>query len=387
MKPYTVLVQAGPEEILHASSPDDLNLGQLMRWPRIDQVLIMLPYLEGVDKAVEKVKAWGFQSFVGDPYNVCHRAIAAQQSLGGENFTVRVLAIWKHLDLSYIDRMVQCMRWNKYDAVLAPRDFDVTFAADVSTLSTLERIGSLSGDSQEVMRAKFNPWGYMDMHPDEFNLKYLEPAPVYTAAQRKELLAAHRCHPENEFVGRDYAGSRYHFLAPIIPPGLRILDIACGAGAGSHLLSQKAEFVLGVDYLETYVNKARSRFPENDRLAFMVGDGQTFTFNGREAWFDIVISLHTLEHVPDDRLMLANLFRNLKPGGILITEVPLLMPRPLGVPINPYHLREYNHLDFLDMLRTTGFEVEHIWGVCRGFYGTLEHARDAIHVHARKPIS
>ncbi|UKL12902.1 class I SAM-dependent methyltransferase [Dissulfurimicrobium hydrothermale] len=387
MEPYTVLVQAGPEEILYASSPEDLNLAQLRKWPHINQILIMLPELEGVDKAVEKLNTWGFQSFVGDPYNVCRRTCAAQQCVGGEKFAVRVLAIWKHLDLSYIDRMVHCIRQNKCDAVLAPRDFDVTFAADVSTLSALEKIGSLSGDSQEAMRAKFNPWGYMDMHPDEFSLEYLEPAPVYIAAQREELLATRRCHPENEFFGRDYAGSRYHFLASMIPPGLRILDIACGAGTGSHLLSQKAEFVLGVDYLEAYVNKARSRFSENDRLAFMVGDGQTFDFEGRKAWFDMVISLHTLEHVPNDRLMLANLFRNLKPGGVLVAEVPLLMPRPLGVPINPYHLREYNHRDFLDMLRAAGFEIERIWGVCRGFYGTVEHARDAIHVHTRKPIS
>lgn len=386
MKPYTILVQASPEEILYASGPEDLNLAQLNKWPHIDQILTILPELEGVDKAVERLKTWGFQSFVGDPYNVCRRICAAQQSMKEERFAVRVLVIWKHLILSYIDKMVDYMRCsNECDAVLAPRDFDVIFASDVASLKILEKIGSLTDNSQEVMRARFNPWGYMDMHPNEFVLKYLEPAPRYTAAQCEKILTTDRCHPENEFFGRDYAGSRYHFLAPMVPPGLRILDIACGSGAGSYLLSQHAEFVLGVDYLESYVNKARSRFPENDRLAFRVGDGQNFDFDGHDAWFDMVVSLHTLEHVPDDRLMLKNLFRNLKTGGILILEVPLLMPRPLGMPVNPYHLREYDRTDILNIIRAAGFEIEHTWGVCRGFYGPVEYARDAVHVHARKP--
>lgn len=386
MKPYSILVQASPEEILHASLPGDLNLDQLRVWPQIEQILVILPAFEGVEKAVAKLDDWGIQSFIGDPYNVCRRAFAAQQQLGGQDFAVRVLAIWKHLDLAYVDSMVEQMRCNPCDAVLVPRDFDVTFAADIASLSVLEKIGCLEGSTQSEARAKFNPWGYMDMYSNQFSVRYAEPAPLYAATQREALLTMPRCHPENEFVGRDYAGSRYHFFAPMVPVGLRILDIACGSGEGAHLLSQQAEFVLGVDYLESYVERARSRFPENDRLAFRVGDGQTFTFEGREAWFDLVVSLHTLEHVPEDGKMLENLARNLKPGGLLIVEVPLLMPRPLGVPINPYHLREYQRDDFLNMLAEAGFVIERVFGVGRNFYGDVEQARDAIHVHARKPV-
>jgi 2-polyprenyl-3-methyl-5-hydroxy-6-metoxy-1,4-benzoquinol methylase len=225
----------------------------------------------------------------------------------------------------------------------------------------------------------------MEMHPDEFMVRHLEPAPCHDGRRCAEILARERCHPENEFYGRDYAGSRYHHLAPSLSPGQRILDIACGSGAGTELMSRTASLAVGVDYLDAYVRKARQRYPQSDRLAYLQGDGQTFLFEGKEEQFDTVVSLHTLEHVPDDAAMLANLFRNLRPGGKLVAEVPLLAKRPIGRPINPYHLREYSAEGFLAMLQHQGFVIERVIGVCRGFYGTIDQARDAVQVHAIRP--
>lgn len=384
MKPYAVLVQAGPEEILHAGGPDDLNLVQLQNWPQIAQVMVVLPDLQGVEGAVRKLDQWKFRSFVGDAYNVCKRVIDAQALLNDESFSVRVLAIWKHLDLAFVDQMVAQMRRGGRDAVLAPRDFDVTFAADIASLASLRKISELPGDSQQEVRARFNPWGYMDMKPESFNVLYAEPAPVYDDRKVSEILKSQRCDPENEFFGRDYAGSRYHFLEPMIPDGLRILDMACGSGSGSHLLSKNAEFVLGVDYLDAYVDQARERYAENERLHFCRGDGQSFLPAEGPATFDLAISLHTLEHVPDDTQMLKNINQNLKRGGRLIVEVPLLMPRPLGRPVNPYHLREYQKEAFMEMVRAAGFTIERSFAVCRSFYGEEDLARDAIQLHAVK---
>ena len=384
MKDYCVLVQASPEEILHAQHPGDLNLLQLQQWPRIRQVLVLLPDMQGADEARQRLALWNIPTYVGDTYNICRRMVAAQRSLSGETFAVRVLAIWKHLDLSFVDCLVDRIQESNLDAVLAPRDFDITFAADVASLEALGRIADLPGDSQEVMRARFNPWGYMDMHPESFRTEYLEPAPLYDSQKREAVLSSRRCHPENEFFGRDYAGSRYHFLKPHIPQGMRILDIACGSGAGSHLLSDGAQFVLGVDYLQGYIDVARKRYPEGARLQFSVGDGHDFLYQNCEGWFDVAVSLHTLEHVPDDRRMIANLHRNLRTGGLLVAEVPLLQARPLGVPINPYHLREYRAEEFLAMVQEAGFRVEQVYGSCRSFYGVPELARDALQVHAVK---
>lgn len=382
LKPYCVLVQAGPEEIELAPDAVALGLERLRDWPSIKDMLVVLPDLEGARQAQAKLEGWGYRAMIGDAYNVCRRLLEASP---GQAYTVRVLAIWKHTDLEYVDRLVREMQTSPCDLVAAPRDFDATLAADVASMDALKVIATLDGDSAEVKRAQFNPWGYIESHPERFTVHHHEPAPRYDTQRVEAILAEQRCHPENEFFGRDYAGSRYHFIADQIPPGLRILDIACGSGFGSQLLSQNARFVLGVDYLESYIEQARGRFPENERLQFIPGDAQVFEYNGGDACFDLAVSFHTLEHVPDDVKMMASLFRNVRPGGQLIAEVPLLAQRPLGVPINPYHLREYTEQQFVDLVESAGFCIERRVGVSRGFYVAPTLARDALQLWARKP--
>ncbi|HDP70433.1 MAG TPA: methyltransferase domain-containing protein, partial [Actinobacteria bacterium] len=359
---YCVVAQASPDEILGVSKPDDLNLIDLIQWPSIQDVMVLMPELKGCREAENKLTSWGFRSFVGDTYNVCSRIVDAHKNFTNQEFAVRVLVIWKHIDLEYVDSLVSQMRRINCDLVVAPMDFDITMAADVASLNALERIGAMSGNSQELSRAKFNPWGYMEMHPEIFQVEHLEPAPKYSDEKCKKILSQQRCHPENEFFGRDYSGSRYHFIVEHISPGLRILDIACGSGFGSELLSRKAAFVLGVDYLKPYIKKARERYPGNDTLQFMVGDGQKFLYLDKCEQFDLVVSLHTLEHVPDDRAMLSSLYNNLRPGGQLIIEVPLQCSRPLGIPINPYHLREYNKEQIICLAKEAGFQITKLVG-------------------------
>ena len=170
---------------------------------------------------------------------------------------------------------------------------------------------------------------------------------------------------------------------PHLPEGGKILDIACGSGRGSSLMAGKASLVVGCDYLEPYTAKARERFPENARLKFVTGDGQQFLWEGGE-YFDAVVSLHTLEHVPDDRAMMRSLAANLRPGGMLFMEVPLLARRPMGVPINPFHLREYTIQEARDLVLGAGLEIVRGFGCCRGFVGPLEAARDAVQIQAMK---
>ncbi len=84
--------------------------------------------------------------------------------------------------------------------------------------------------------------------------------------------------------------------------------------------------------------------------------------------FDAIICLHVLEHVPDDRAAMAELFRVLKPGGWAILETPLdldmaeteedpsvVSPRERErLYGQPDHVRRYGR-DFLDRLAEAGF--------------------------------
>lgn len=87
-----------------------------------------------------------------------------------------------------------------------------------------------------------------------------------------------------------------------------------------------------------------------------------------DASFDIVFCNHVLEHVPDDRKALTELFRVLKPGGWGSIQVPMkgdVTQEDLSITdpderVRLYgqydHVRQYGR-DFFDRLGDAGFEV------------------------------
>ena len=87
--------------------------------------------------------------------------------------------------------------------------------------------------------------------------------------------------------------------------------------------------------------------------------------------FDVIICSHVLEHVPDDRLAMRELFRVLRPNGFAILQVPIDLNRAetyedwsLTTPeerleaFGQYdHVRWYGR-DYADRLHEAGFEVD-----------------------------
>ena len=64
----------------------------------------------------------------------------------------------------------------------------------------------------------------------------------------------------------------------------RVLDAACGEGYGSHLLSQVAKSVLGVDIDDKTIAHARSRYGRQRNLSFQQAD--VTAFDGKCQRFD-----------------------------------------------------------------------------------------------------
>lgn len=105
--------------------------------------------------------------------------------------------------------------------------------------------------------------------------------------------------------------------------GLRILEVACGRGGFSLELARAGARVTGCDFSFVAVEVANSKLPAIGRQAeasFIQGDAQHLPFENDA--FDLVISCETIEHVPDARRALREMFRVCKPGGRLLLTTP-----------------------------------------------------------------
>ena len=105
-----------------------------------------------------------------------------------------------------------------------------------------------------------------------------------------------------------------------LPAGARVLDCPCGQGRHAHLLAEAGFDVDGLDYSEHLLAVARRR-GTGRTLRYVQGDMRRLPgrWTGR---FDAVLNLFTsfgfFQDAADDRRVIAELARVLKPGGTLI---------------------------------------------------------------------
>jgi SAM-dependent methyltransferase len=101
-----------------------------------------------------------------------------------------------------------------------------------------------------------------------------------------------------------------------IPAGSRVLDIACGSGNLAIPLARGAAEVTGVDIAPNLLEQARQRAAaENLKAAFDEGDAEQLPYT--DASFDVVVSMFGAMFAPRPELVVAEMARVLKPGGLL----------------------------------------------------------------------
>lgn len=143
---------------------------------------------------------------------------------------------------------------------------------------------------------------------------------------------------------------RYEFAASHLRPG-SVLDIACGVGYGTDLLSQGSGIVraLGVDLDPEAVQYARSRYG-SPRTEFVCADAMTFA---PDQVMDSIVSLETMEHVPGPEALFSRLVSFLRPGGLLISSVPVT----LSTDANPHHATDFTEATFRRLGSRAGLKV------------------------------
>ncbi|HZP41167.1 MAG TPA: methyltransferase domain-containing protein [Candidatus Binatia bacterium] len=370
-------------EAAHDRDPAHYVIGPL-RECGLDAIVLAVPDVPENAVFDDLAREWGVACVKGDEYDVTARLLAAARAVRAD-VVVRVLLHRFYLDVPLVRRTVDLLVARGADYVNLPTDFNINFGGDVLRTAALARAHAaiaLLPDPHERARHLFRPWHWMETHPAEFAVVTCEDVPTYPL-ERVRAIHAHPNWSERSRYGDDFPASEYHVIGEtLLRPDDAVLDLACGYGESTEILGRYCRAVVGVDRDPALVAEARRRFGGRPHLRFAVADAEEWVYPGPP--FDVVVSLHTLEHVGRDRRMLVNVRNMLRPGGRLVLEVPLATRRPFPVPHNPHHVREYGRDEIEALVRGAGFTVTGARGLSRGIYTTPELAREAIQLHAEK---
>jgi len=142
--------------------------------------------------------------------------------------------------------------------------------------------------------------------------------------------------------------ARYKFVAKLLKPTDRVLEVGSGSGLGSIFLGQHASSVLGIDVKSSEVEDA-IRLNQRDNVEFRKAD--LFDVEQTPS-FDAVVSLDVIEHltVEDGAQLLEAQTRLLKPGGMLIIGTPSIWSYPYQSPISQAsHIQCYDLPDLVEL--------------------------------------
>jgi ubiquinone/menaquinone biosynthesis C-methylase UbiE len=133
---------------------------------------------------------------------------------------------------------------------------------------------------------------------------------------------------ENYLHLLDYASLfRMKLISKIVGDvkGKMVVDIGCGNGSVSFLLSFLGATVTSVDVSMRALQATRSLKSASKRNAQFKPDlsqGEATRLPFREETFDIVCCLETLQHSPYDKIAMNEIARVTKPRGMVIVSVP-----------------------------------------------------------------
>jgi SAM-dependent methyltransferase len=136
----------------------------------------------------------------------------------------------------------------------------------------------------------------------------------------------------------------------------RALDIGCGHGVARDMLERDCDFLVdGCDLSRTALELAKP------------GKGRLFVYDifdnapSMLGHYDAIFLLDVIEHIPDDTAFLAAALRHLRPGGLLIVNVPANMLFFSDYDRVAGHVRRYTPSNLGRLLSRCGVRIQAIW--------------------------
>jgi len=132
----------------------------------------------------------------------------------------------------------------------------------------------------------------------------------------------------------------------------RIIDIACGSGYGTAMLSGFGS-IIGIDIDKEAVEYAKKYYNKKN-ITFLVGNADDFTYLEKLGKFDAVVSSGTIEHVEDELAFLDWIRKSLNPNGVCILGFPSTFTRDWAY---PFHKRDISPRKAVKMINQAGFTI------------------------------
>lgn len=153
-------------------------------------------------------------------------------------------------------------------------------------------------------------------------------------------------------------------IRKLVGPEGKILDVGCADGLFLSALEPMASWELcGIDLNPEVIQK-----PKSKNLHLRAGQLEKDTYD--EQTFDAIVMIHVIEHVTDPLETLRTCFRILRPGGIVIGELPnidcwdfKLFRRYWGGLHLPRHLSFWNPKTFRNLALVAGFSDAQVYPV------------------------
>lgn len=194
------------------------------------------------------------------------------------------------------------------------------------------------------------------------NCGLMRQEPVPTEAQLRDYYARNyrlsykgSAEPRQRDLARDQARAdeRIALLAPILKPGMRILDV--GSGTGTFLLTARklGYAAQGIEPDARYAARLKQQFD------LPVHSGPWYTAEFAPGSFDLVVVHHVLEHLSAPTDTIRRIHEWTADGGYLYLSVPD-MKNPNASPLNrfqPAHLYGFSHETLIMLARKAGFEL------------------------------
>lgn len=164
-----------------------------------------------------------------------------------------------------------------------------------------------------------------------------------------------------DFELSNYRKYQYDLISKFI--GSEILEIGSGDRSFTKQIiknKKKIDKIVSIEPSTTLTEIYSDKYSFPESVKFIEIDLFDMTAD-KYGLFDTIILIHVLEHVEFDREALNHLYSLLKPGGMILIEVPALRSlfsihdKILG------HYRRYNKKNFKLMVNTDFFQIKKLW--------------------------